>query len=57
MPGAPPQSVTQLLRDMVRINSINPDLPGSAGGEAALADFLETAAEQSGAQRETQGRI
>jgi len=46
MPGAPPQSVTQLLRDMVRINSINPDLPGSAGAEAALADFLETAAEQ-----------
>jgi len=30
----------QLLRAMVRFNSINADLPGSAGGEAALVDWL-----------------
>lgn len=31
-----------LLRDLVRINSVNPDLVPGAAGEAALADFTAT---------------
>jgi len=38
------QSVIDLLQQMVRINSINAALPGSEGGEAALAARLEAIA-------------
>lgn len=40
----PANQAAALLQEMVRINSINPALPGSDGGEAALADHLETLA-------------
>lgn len=36
-----PSNPTELLQAMVRINSVNPELPGSDGGESALVDALQ----------------
>lgn len=44
MPAALPESVDQLLRAIVRIDSINTVASGRADAEAELIDFLETIA-------------
>jgi len=41
MPDPPLNQAAALLQEMVRINSVNAELPGAAGGEAALTAFLE----------------
>ena len=44
MPAKLPDSPTELLAQMVAIETVNPECGGPAGGEAALAAHLETVA-------------
>ena len=42
------ENITQLLSDLVAINSINPDLVPGGGGEAKIAQFIANWSEQAG---------